>query len=73
MRGPYWTPITPLTGSFLHAGPQLLRELNEADPDMLDPRWAEGSASVLIQQLVAAARRRTELAEKLQNELWSTR
>lgn len=22
MRGPYWTPITPLTGSFLHAGPQ---------------------------------------------------
>ncbi len=51
----------------------LLRELNEADPDMLDPRWAEGSASLLIQQLVAAARRRAELAEKLQNELWSTR
>ena len=22
MRGPYWTPITPLTGSFLHADPQ---------------------------------------------------
>ncbi len=22
MRGPFWTPITPLTGSFLHAGPQ---------------------------------------------------
>ena len=21
MRGPFWTPITPLTGSFLHAGP----------------------------------------------------
>ena len=21
MRGPYWTPITPLTGSLLHAGP----------------------------------------------------
>ena len=23
MRGPYWTPITPLTGSLLHAGPQI--------------------------------------------------
>ena len=23
MRGPYWTPITPLTGSLLHADPQL--------------------------------------------------
>jgi hypothetical protein len=22
MRGPYWTPITPLQGSLLHAGPQ---------------------------------------------------
>ena len=22
MRGPFWTPITPLTGSFLHADPQ---------------------------------------------------
>ena len=21
MRGPFWTPITPLTGSFLHADP----------------------------------------------------
>ncbi len=25
MRGPFWTPITPLTGSFLHAGPHFKR------------------------------------------------
>ncbi len=51
----------------------LLRELNESDPDMVDPRWAEGSAKLLIQQLVIAAHKRAELADKLQNELWSTR
>lgn len=27
MRGPYWTPITPLTGFLLHADPHLLEGL----------------------------------------------
>ena len=25
MRGPFWTPITPLTGSFFHADPQFIQ------------------------------------------------
>ena len=31
MRGPSWTPITPLTGSFLHADPHILDFVMQAD------------------------------------------
>ncbi len=40
MRGPFWTPITPLTGSFLHAGPHF-----EA---WSDEPWVVDGASVRV-------------------------
>ena len=33
MRGPYWTPITPLTGFLLHADPHFLPVVKLFTPD----------------------------------------
>ena len=29
MRGPFWAPITPLTGSFFHADPQIYTRFHD--------------------------------------------
>ena len=66
MRGPFWTPITPLTGSLLHADPHpevkiTLRDVRNAPapPPPLDPKVLGPAEKLAAQMFVGVPLVRT--------------